>query len=597
MDLQALLGELKRSTDTFGPFIREQAERIPDRIALRFEDETVTYGAYNAAVNRLAAVLARAGVRPGAPVAILCLNSPLFLEALGAVAKLGAIGALVNTHVSGAGLTHVLRASGATLGVCDADALPALGGVAGSHPVRFFADAGAGAPFPPDVRPLADALPGGAAPEPDLPDVRGGDVFAYIYTSGTTGYPKPAIVRHLRFTMGGISLAQLLGIEPGETVYAPLPLYHGESLFVGFSPAFRAGAAFASRRRFSASAFIDDVRRHEAVAFVYVGELCRYLLRQPPTPRDRDHRLRVAAGAGLRPDIWTAFQERFGIPRIIEMYGATEGNVALQNADGRVGSVGKPHPLLEDTVRLARFDRVHGALVRGPDGFCVPCAADEPGELLGRVSAGGGAMEYDGYTDRDATERKLLRGAFEVGDAWFRTGDLLRRDAEGYYYFVDRIGDTFRWKGENVATQEVADVLNGAPGVTETNVYGVTVPGEDGRAGMAAVVLADGRPFDGAAFYAHAERHLPAYARPAFVRIVSEMDVTGTLKQRKHALAGEGWQLARVSDPLFVRDDAARTYVPLTAAALAEVQAGRRRLGPGAPPPPGAAPCRPSRCP
>src|SRR5512132_3136395 len=352
MDLSAILAELKQSTDTFGPFVRTQAAAIPDRVALKFETETVTYGAYDAEVNRVAWVLRRSGVGAGMPVAILAPNSPLFLVALGAVAKLGAIGALVNTHVTGAGLTHVLRVSGATTGLCDASALPALTEVAGTHPVRFFADAPAGITLPRDVRLLADAGAPANAPEPDIPDVRGGDVFLYIYTSGTTGYPKPAIVRHLRFTMGGISLSQLLGVEAGETIYAPLPLYHGESLFVGFAPAFRAGGAFASRRAFSASAFLDDVRRHEAVAFVYVGELCRYLLRQPPTLHDRDHKLRVAAGAGLRPHIWTPFTERFGIPRIVEMYGATEGNVALQNAEGRVGSVGKPHPLLEDNVRL-----------------------------------------------------------------------------------------------------------------------------------------------------------------------------------------------------------------------------------------------------
>ena len=560
MDLQDLLQEIKRSTDTFGPFIRQQAERIPDRTALKFEDETVTYGAYNEAVNRLAAALRREGVVAGAPVAILCLNSPLFLAALGAVAKLGAVGALINTHVTGAGLVHTLRASGARAGICDAHALPALEGVAGSHPVRFLVDAPAGPP----------------APEPNIPEIRGGDVFLYIYTSGTTGYPKPAIVRHLRFTMGGVRLAQVLGVEPGETVYAPLPLYHGESLFVGFAPAFRAGGAFASRRRFSARAFLDDVRRHEAVAFVYVGELCRYLLRQPATPRDREHKLRVAAGAGLRPDIWVAFRERFGIGRIVEMYGATEGNVALENAEGRVGSVGKPHPLLEDTVRLARVDLARGELVRGPDGFCVACGTDEPGELLGRV--GGGAMEYDGYTDREASERKLVRDAFATGDAWFQSGDLLRRDADGYYYFIDRIGDSFRWKGENVAAQEAADVLNGAPGVSEANVYGVPVPNQDGRAGMAAVVLAAPGRFDGRGFYAYAERHLPGYARPAFVRIVPEMDVTGTLKQRKHALAAEGYDPARVADPLFVRDDRARSYVPLTAALLEGIRHGRHRL-------------------
>jgi len=576
MGLAAILQELKRSTDTFGPFIRQQAERIPDRIALRFEDETVTYGAYNQAVNALAATLRREGVTAGTPVAILALNSPLFLAALGAVAKLGAIGALLNTHVTGAALTHVLRVSGARVGLCDEPALPALDGVAGSHPVRFLAAGAPGAAVPRGVEPLG-TWTADAAPEPDIPEVRGGDVFLYIYTSGTTGYPKPALVRHLRFTMGGVALSQMLGIEAGETVYAPLPLYHGESLFVGFSPAFRVGGAFASRRRFSASAFLDDVRRHEAVAFVYVGELCRYLLRQPPTPHDRDHRLRVAAGAGLRPDIWAAFQERFGIPRIVEMYGATEGNIALQNVDGRPGSVGKPHALLEDTVQLARFDAARGELVRGPDGFCLPCAVDEPGELLGRVGHGG-SMDYDGYTDREATERKILRDAFAPGDAWFRTGDLLRRDADGYYYFVDRIGDTFRWKGENVATQEVGEILNGAPGVTEANVYGVAVPGEDGRAGMAAVVLDGGTMFDGAGLYAHAARHLPAYARPAFVRLVPEMDVTGTLKQRKQALAAEGFDPARVDDPLYVRDDPARRYVPLTPALLAAIRSGRHRL-------------------
>jgi len=576
MDLGEIIAQIKNSTDTFGPQIRAQAEQIPDAVALKFEDETVTYGAYNAEVNRLAAALRRDSVEAGTPVAILCLNSPLFLIALGAVAKLGAIGALVNTHVTGAGLTHVLAASAARTGVCDAHALPALAEVAGTHPVRFLADAPPGTPLPAGVRALDELRPP-TAPEPDIPVVRGGDVMLYIYTSGTTGYPKPAIVRHLRFTMGGISLAGLLGVEAGETIYAPLPLYHGESLFVGFAPAFRAGGAFASRRHFSASAFLDDVRRHRAVAFVYVGELCRYLLRLPPTPRDRDHLLRVAAGAGLRPDIWTAFTERFGIARVVEMYGATEGNVALQNVDGRVGSVGKPHPMMEDQVRLARFDLARGELVRGPDGLGVPCADDEPGELLGKIGLAG-SMDYDGYTDRAATEKKILRDVFERGDTWFRTGDLLRRDAEGYYYFVDRIGDTFRWKAENVATHEVADVLNGAPGVTETNVYGVQVPHEDGRAGMAAVVLAPGTSFDGAAFYARAERHLPPYARPAFVRLVPEMDVTGTLKQRKQAFAAEGWDPARVADPLFARDDARRTYVPLTAGVAAEIRDGRRRF-------------------
>ena len=576
MDLGALVGELRRSTDTFGPLVRAQAERWPERVALKFEDEQVTYAGYATSVHRLAGALRRAGAERGMPVALLALNGPLFCTALGALAQLGAIGALVNTHLAGEGLAHVLRASGARLGLCDAHALPALADVHALHPVRFLAEAPAGTALPAGAAALGELLPD-RPPTPDLPDVRGEDVFLYIYTSGTTGLPKPAVVRHLKFTMGGIGLSALLGIEEGETIYAPLPLYHGESLFVGFAPAFRAGGAFASRRHFSASAFLDDVRRHEAVAFVYVGELCRYLLRQPPTARDRDHRLRVAAGAGLRPDVWVAFQERFGVPRIVEMYGATEGNVALQNLGGPVGSVGRPHGLLEGQVALVRVDPVAGDLVRGPDGRAVACGPDEPGELLGRVGVAG-AMEYDGYTDRTASERKLARDVFEPGDVWFRSGDLLRCDAGGWYWFVDRMGDTFRWKGENVATQEVADVLNGAPGVDETCVYGVAVPGEDGRAGMAALVTAPGAAFDPAALYAHAEHHLPRYAMPAFVRLVAAVEVTGTLKQRKHGLREEGWDASRIPGPLFVRDDAHRTYVRLDDAARAALAAGRLRL-------------------
>jgi fatty-acyl-CoA synthase len=226
---------------------------------------------------------------------------------------------------------------------------------------------------------------------------------------------------------------------------------------------------------------------------------------------------------------------------------------------------------------LARYDVAAGDLARGADGRGLPCADDEPGELLGKVGMAG-SMDYDGYTDRGATERKIVRDVFEPGDAWFRSGDLLRRDAEGYYYFVDRIGDTFRWKGENVATTEVADVLNGAPGITETTVYGVPIPGDDGRAGMAAVVLATDTAFDGQAFYAHAARHLPRYAMPAFVRLSGQIDVTGTLKQRKQALAAEGWDPATVAEPLFVRDDAGERYVPLTPARHGEITSGRYRL-------------------
>jgi fatty-acyl-CoA synthase len=403
------------------------------------------------------------------------------------------------------------------------------------------------------------------------------DVMMYIYTSGTTGYPKPTIIRHARFTMGGHSLKIVLGLQEGDCSYAPTPLYHGYSNFVGFAPAFHNGSAFASRRRFSARHFLDDLQRHGVTHFMYVGELCRYLLRQPPSPRDRQHRIRVATGPGLRPDIWKEFVERFGIARIIETYGQTEANLSLMNRRGRPGSVGRSAPFTHTQLKLVRFDFDRQQPLRGADGFLGECGPGEVGELLGVVSKQT-TMSFDGYVNKADNEQKILRDCFAKGDVYLRTGDLLRRDRAGYYYFVDRIGDTFRWKGENVATAEVAELLNGAPGVSETAVYGVTVPGADGRAGMALVVLDDGGRFQPSEYYAFAERALPPYARPAFVRVAAEMDVTGTLKHTKRRLQEEGYDPARVSDPLYVRDDERRTYLPLDADVKRRIDAGRMRL-------------------
>jgi fatty-acyl-CoA synthase len=561
--------------ETFGVLVREQAQRFPDRILLRFEQETVTYGTFNAGANAFVAVLKNAGVTRGEPVALMLENSPALLMAQAAVAKLGAIGALINTHLSGPPLSHVLLASNARHVLVDAACIPRVVALPGAVSLTVWGQ-GHPATLPPHVEPLDSALAAAPRSEPVMPDLRGRDVFLYIYTSGTTGYPKPAIIKHSRYTMAGIGLSALLGLGTEDVIYAPLPLYHGESNFVGFSVAVRVGGGFASRRRFSAGEFLSDVRRHGATAFVYVGELCRYVLQQPPTPHDRDHRLRLAVGAGLRPDIWEEFQRRFGIERIVEMYGATEGNVSLMNRSGRVGSVGRPHPFQHHLVRLARYDVEKGELVRGPDGFLVPCGVDEPGELLGRIVRGG-TMPYEGYADPQATEAKVVRGAFAPNDAYFRSGDILRRDRDGYCYFVDRVGDTFRWKGENVATQEVAAVLNGAPGLSETNVYGVEIPAAEGRAGMAAIVLAPGARFDAAAFYRQAEQ-LPAYARPLFVRIVAAMDVTGTLKQRKSDLQRQGYDIGPDADPVYFRDDAAQQYVPLTAELLSQILSGSLRV-------------------
>jgi len=563
---------------TMGIVAREQAERIPDRVAMRFETETLTYAEYNQGINRFAHMMRRAGIAQGDPVNVMMENSPALLMAQGACAKLGAIGALINTHLEGEALAHVHRASKARVALVDRAGTPAMLAVAGDLPgLAIHADAPEEMLRGSSLRPLDEELDRSPDSEPEIPPIKISDVFLYIYTSGTTGFPKPAIVRHVRFTAGGHSLPIMLGLTPDDCVYATTPLYHGYANFVGFSPAFHIGACFASRRKFSASLFLDDVRRHGATVFSYVGELCRYLMRTPPTPRDRDHKLRLATGPGLRPDIWVPFMQRFGIPRIIDSYGQTEGNISLQNRRSRVGSAGRSAPFTHRNTRLARYDLARGELVRGADGFLVECIAGEPGELLGKI-AKQSAMAFDGYADPKENEKKLVRDCFEKGDVWLRTGDLLKRDYASYYYFVDRIGDTFRWKGENVATMEVEHLLNKAAGVHETAVYGVRVPGTDGRAGMALVVPADGQPFDPPSFHAHVTKALPSYARPLFVRVASGVDVTGNFKYKKTRLQDEAFDPARVADPLWFRDDDRAGYVPLDRALYDEILAGRRKL-------------------
>ena len=562
---------------TCGYVMREQAERIPDRPLLRFETETLSFGAYNQGVNRYADVLARAGLGRGDAVAIMMENSPDFLMAEGAMAKLGTIGALINTNLRGAALAHVLQASTARVLLADAACWPAVRELGPLEGCTVYAAVPAAALHGTPFRSLPEALDAAATAEPNIPNVKVSDVMMYIYTSGTTGYPKPTIIRHARFTMGGQSLRVVLGLEADDCSYAPTPLYHGYSNFVGFAPALHAGTTFASRRRFSASHFLDDVQRHGVTHFMYVGELCRYLLRQPPSQRDRAHRIRVATGPGLRPDIWEAFVERFGIERVIETYGQTEANLSLMNRRGRVGSVGRSAPFTHGQLALVRFDFDRQQPLRGADGFLVACRPGEVGELLSQVSQQT-TMSFDGYVNKRDNESKLLRDCFKAGDTYLRTGDLLRRDRASYYYFVDRIGDTFRWKGENVATAEVAELLNGAPGVSETAVYGVQVPHADGRAGMALVVLAPGAVFDPSAYYRFAEKALPPYARPLFVRLAPAMDVTGTLKHVKSRLQAEGYDPQTISDPLYLRDDAAHTYVPIDAALKRRIDSGALQL-------------------
>lgn len=384
--------------------------------------------------------------------------------------------------------------------------------------------------------------------------------------------PKAAKVSHFRmlFMMNGFGGG--LKTRSSDRTYIPLPLYHATGGICAVGMTLTVGGCVILRKRFSASAFWEDCRIYRASLFAYIGELCRYLVNGPPDPNDGVHVLRGCTGNGLRPEIWPAFQKRFRIPRIVEFYGSTEGNVSMLNYDNVVGAVGRVPPYMKKIfpVRLVQFDVAAETPVRGADGFCIACRPGEVGEALGGISERPGRA-FEGYTAAGETEKKILRDVFAKGDVWFRTGDLMRQDADGYFYFVDRIGDTFRWKGENVATSEVAEALSVIAGIEEVNVYGVAVPGYDGRAGMAALkAAADFDPTD------LCDRlYLPHFARPLFLRLRPAMEVTGTFKLKKTDLVAQGFDPHRIDDPLYWLDPVDTRFKPLTVAVFDAIVAGK----------------------
>jgi fatty-acyl-CoA synthase len=362
-----------------------------------------------------------------------------------------------------------------------------------------------------------------------------------------------------------------------DNIYCVLPLYHATGGLCGVGSALLNGGTVVLRRKFSATHFWDDVIDNHCTMFVYIGELCRYLVNQDPSPKDRAHKLRLAFGNGLRPEVWEEFQARFAVPRIMEFYGSTEGNVSMFNFDGQPGAIGRVPPYLQRNfaVRLVKFAVEAEMPVRDENGLCVLCAPGEVGEAVGLIKDDA-RHNYTGYADKAASERKILRDVIEKGDAWFRTGDLMRQDKDGYFYFVDRIGDTFRWKGENVSTTEVAEVISRYPGVDEANVYGVKIDRIDGRAGMAAITPGEDFKLDGLRDYL--VRELPSYARPIFVRITPAIETTGTFKFRKIDLVRDGFDPAKIEQKLYFDHPDESRYVPLTRELFAQIQGGAFKL-------------------
>ena len=569
------------SANTEGRILPDVIDHLATRYgtapALLSDLECFDYATLAARSNRYSRWALAQGLGASDVVGLMMENRPDYLAAWIGITRVGATVALLNTRLTGRSLAHcvdlvapghVILGQSCRSGF--ATALPFLATKARpwhhgeAEDLHLALEALSGAPLNPEER------------RPVAPSSRA----LCIFTSGTTGLPKAANVSHRRIVTWSRWFAGLAGTVPSDRMYDCLPLYHSVGGVVAPGCVLVSGGSVVIRDGFSARGFWDDVRRWDCTLFQYIGELCRYLLNGTFSQDRPTHRLRLALGNGLRPDIWTAFKDRFAIPEIMEFYAATEGSFSLVNVEGKPGAIGRIPPFLAHRfpAALVQFDVTTGEPSRDREGFCLRAGVDEVGEAIGllRKDTATASGTFEGYTNAADSARKILRDVFEPGDSWFRTGDLMRIDRAGFWYFVDRIGDTFRWKGENVATSEVADVLTGMVGVVEASVYGVSVLGHDGRAGMAALVTDE--DFDLAALRRHLVSNLPAYARPVFLRLRQDIETTDTFKQKKAPLAAQGFDPAVIADPLYVEDRIADAFVGLDGAVYGQILSGRFRL-------------------
>jgi fatty-acyl-CoA synthase len=568
----------KSRSRIFPVVVEELAGRFGDAPALLSDGEDLSFRALAQRANRYARWALGQGVQKGDTVCLLMANRPEYMAVWLGITRAGGVVALLNTNLVGASLAHCIDVVDSKHIIVASDLIEAFEGARpflATRPVLWRH--GAGAAPDRDITAAVAGLPADALAPGETPPVSIDDRALYVYTSGTTGLPKAAKISHYRLMMWTHWFAGMMETQARDRMYNCLPMYHSIGGAVATGAVLVNGGSVVIREKFSASRFWDDIARYDCTLFQYIGELCRYLLLAPPHPREMQHRLRLCCGNGLRGDIWEAFRERFAIPQILEFYAATEANVSLFNVEGKPGAIGRTPPFIahRSTLALVKFDVGRNMPVRDENGFCARCGVNETGEAIGRISSEAGAR-FDGYTDDAATKKKVLRDVFERGDAWFRTGDLMRRDEANFYYFVDRIGDTFRWKGENVATSEVAAAITAFPGIADANVYGVAIPGADGRAGMAEIVCRGS--IDLPAFRDHLARHLPRYALPVLLRLREEIDVTPTFKPLKHGTGPDDYDPSACPDRLYVSDPERRAYVVLDQGLYERIRAGRMQL-------------------
>uniref|UniRef100_A0A8C0RKB8 Arachidonate--CoA ligase n=1 Tax=Canis lupus familiaris TaxID=9615 RepID=A0A8C0RKB8_CANLF len=642
LKVKAKVRRYLREQRTVPILFASMVQRHPDKTALIFEgtDTHWTFRQLDDYSSSVANFLQARGLASGDVAALFMENRNEFVGLWLGMAKLGVEAALINTNLRRDALCHCLTTSQARVLIFGSEMAPAIFEIQASlDPSLSLFCSGPWEPstLPASTEHLDPLLEDAPKHLPSRPDKGFTDKLFYIYTSGTTGLPKAAIVVHSRYYRMAALVYYGFRMRPDDIVYDCLPLYHSAGNIVGIGQCLLHGMTVVIRKKFSASRFWDDCIKYNCTIVQYIGELCRYLLNQPPREAEHQHRVRMALGNGLRQSIWTDFSSRFHIPQVAEFYGATECNCSVGNFDSQVGSgaveggqvrlgvwaletllsgwgravvgvwapgspplsslrpvAGEPRPkswplqvgacgfnsrILSFVypIRLVRVNEDTMELIRGPNGVCLPCQPGEPGQLVGRIIQQDPLRRFDGYLNQGASNKKIAKDVFQKGDQAYLTGDVLVMDELGYLYFRDRTGDTFRWKGENVSTTEVEGTLSRLLDMTDVAVYGVEVPGTEGRAGMAAVANSAGS-CDLEHFAQLLEKELPLYARPIFLRFLPELHKTGTFKLQKMELRKEGFNPAVVRDPLFYLDARKGRYVPLDQKAYARIQAGEEKL-------------------
>ncbi|XP_064608567.1 LOW QUALITY PROTEIN: long-chain fatty acid transport protein 2-like [Liolophura sinensis] len=533
-----------------------------------FEEETFSYEEVEEKSTRVARGAMALGVRCGDVVAMMIANEPRFIWTYLGFLKLGVRMTMINTSLKGKQLLFQLQTGQPKLLIVGEDFVDAVKAVSSEikdTDVYTYGDNCPSTPF----QSFDDVLASTSATTVDhsvRTSVNVSDVACYIFTSGTTGLPKAALCTQYKL-LAACHILSASGMTSEDTLYLTLPLYHSSALALGLGAVIQSGAKMVLKKRFSASAFWEDCRTHDVTVILYIGELCRYLVSAPRKTSDRLHKVRLAFGNGLRMDIWKEFKERFCIPTIAEFYGATEGSSSMLNVANKIGAVGRLSPVLQKLIpqRLVEYVTEDATPLRDSCGRCIQIKPGATGLLLSPVSK---KFPYEGYLGPKAvSDRKLVRDVIVPGDVYFNTGDVFYLDNDYFVYFRDRLGDTFRWKGENVSTTEVANVLTETRLIMDANVYGVKIPGQEGRAGMAAILANDGRPLTEGqrrAIYRLSEDLLASYARPRFLRVVKHGQLTVTFKQKKQELVKEGFDIYVVKDPLYFLDQENKDYVPLT---------------------------------